>query len=71
MSDKSAAMQHMRAIVLASQLSAVDAVIAEYEAEATEDTITSSEPEKARQRVLAAREIRALLKPPKGAGGQP
>ena len=64
-------MQHMRSIVLASQIAAVDAVIAAYEADATEDAIVSSEPEKARQRVLAAREIRALLKPPKGAGGQP
>lgn len=61
----------MRAILFSPQLDAVDAVIASYEAEVTEDAITSSEPEKARQKVLAAREIRALLKPPKGTGGQP
>lgn len=49
---------------------AVDALLRAYEAERTEDAITSSEPHVARQKVLAARELRALLKAPRGEGGQ-
>jgi len=48
----------------AEQLLAVDALIEGYEKEQIELCIDSSEPEAARRRVQAAREIRGLLRLP-------
>lgn len=46
------------------QIFLVDALIAEYEKEQTENAIDSMSPETARHKVIAARDIRALLKRP-------
>ncbi|MES2944297.1 MAG: hypothetical protein V4772_15625 [Pseudomonadota bacterium] len=60
--------QELRAEVLAllgvEQLRAVDALIADYEREQMELCIDGCEPEPARRKVQAAREIRGMLKPP-------
>lgn len=57
-------------LVGAVERASADVLLAAYEAERTEEAITSGEPEVARQKVLAVREIRALLKAPRGEGGQ-
>ena len=60
----------VQAVCTPIQIKAFSELLQCYEAEQTEEAITSSDREVARNKVLAVREIRALLKPPRGEAGQ-
>ncbi len=60
----------LHGLLTPSQVRAVVELLEAYEAERIEDMLTNSTPLDEKQKVLAAREIRALLKAPKGEAGQ-
>lgn len=68
MSSKAVAQLHET--VSAVELHLIAQAIQQYELDANESLISGSDIDLNRGRVLAAREIRDLLKLPKGTGGQ-
>lgn len=61
--NKASLRSEVFALLNSNQLRAVDALVEHYEKEQIELSIDSSEPDVARRKVQAAREIRELLKP--------